>query len=135
MTFQMSLADLRTLLKENVVEGKIGENGLSIDSIKQRVEELDKSKLTVKELSELPFLELLKIRNVYHITFDKEKILDDKAFVTLSKISQSNTYALVVKHDKHYKDKIIMVIGNVCNFSFEESQNSRIIESAQGQQI
>lgn len=135
MTMQMSLADLRNALKESILEGKITENGIGITSLKQRDSTLDKSKMTVKELSKLPFQELVKRKNIYYITFNKDIILDDFSMTVLSRISQSNNFAMNIQKDKHDKNKLILVVGNVCNLSFEESQSVGIIEPPQGQQL
>lgn len=135
MSLRMTLADLRTTLKEQVIEGKITDNGIFLTTLKPRETTLDKSKMTVKDLSKLPFQELIKRRNIYYITFNKDIVLDDFSMTVLSRISQSNNFAMNVQKNKHDKNKLILVIGNVCNLSFEENQSVGTIESPQGQQL
>jgi hypothetical protein len=135
MSLQISLADLRSTLKESVIEGKMSDSGIYITILKPRDSVLDKSKMTLKELSKLPFQELIKRKNIYYITFDKDIVLDDVSMTMLSRISQSNNFAMNIQKDKHDKNKLILVVGNVCNLSFEENQSVGIIESPQGQQL
>jgi hypothetical protein len=119
----MTLADLRSIVKDSIVEGKVIETGLDVKKIKPRETSIEKKKTTIKMLSEIPFKEFSKQKGSYFITIDKESTLNDENIIALSEISQFNDYFISARHDKHDKDNFVLMISNDTNLLSEESKS------------